>query len=899
VTPVDDQSFAEIPQGLISGDELDILALLRFALERRDFEGKIIKGDGRSTTGVETADPNGLPKARWYEATSFMEAEPERIREMVVTFLGAAHANQLEIVLWIRGEPGGIVFRYAVVIPDGRDSECASNFELMLKGAFPGIKLVNLSSKEVLKEKLNNQLASFRARHAAGLLVGIPSERVDTPIETRLDEILNGLAGRCFDVLVQATPASAQDVDLAVSNLGFVADLAHRLTRQQISVSDSQSLSASLTEGYSNSRSATRTRNWSTTQTEATSKITNSGTTVLAALCGAALGAASGAPPGPQLGMMLGSAVGNFVDPPRHQSQSTSTTTGEAFSEQVGDVKSESKTQGETVQKGISLSQEQLNRQAGLIGEVAEAHLKRIRQMKRFGGWHVSVCVAANKQEDLRLTGSLLSGALRGDLSDLEAPRLLFAEKEACRGLLDGAARFRIARLARAAHPLIPGGEQPKSFLSSEELAHWFRPPSSPVVGVDVRPAVRFAASTARVDSEKSLRLGHLIASGRPLEKSQIELPLNEIARHCFIAGTTGSGKTTTVTQILSQLAEQQIPFLVLEPAKTEYRAFFDSLRERGLNPLRLTLREGSAPWEQRLQFNPWRVPFGTPLGRYIEGMKILIRSCFTMHESLPQILERAIFKLYADQGWTDLSEIVSESHGRRFPTFADFVTKQTEGSKSFIGRIVEELGYSSEPQRNLTAAVTVRLESFTRGMKLALFNGEGDGLQEIFGRPVFVELADLNEPDIKRFLLGAIVLRLAADLQARNPGFSDSSLQHVTVLEEAHHFLREAVGYGPGAELARESNLLLADAFAEMRSYGEGILVADQAPAELSPAVLRNTNIKIAHRLMYQQDCDAMGDAMGLDDSQKRQLRALDTGECIVQAASIPRPVQCQIERP
>jgi DNA helicase HerA-like ATPase len=362
------------------------------------------------------------------------------------------------------------------------------------------------------------------------------------------------------------------------------------------------------------------------------------------------------------------------------------------------------------------------------------------------------------------------------------------------------------------------------------------------------------------------------------------------------VAGTTGSGKTTTVTQILSQIAEKGIPFLVLEPAKTEYRFFFKHLQGRGMNPLRLTMRDGAEPWERRLRFNPWKVPHGIPLGRYIEGIKILVRSCFAMQESLPQILERAIFEVYAEQGWSDLSEIVSPTDTRRFPTFSDFLAKKPGGTKSLIGTVVEKLGYGADPQKNLTAALTVRLESFTRGLKQSLFCGGEDAFGEMFTRAIFVELTDLNEPDIKRFVLGALVMRLASELQVRAQGDASGGLRHVTVLEEAHHFLREAVGHGPGAELARESNLLLADALAEMRGYGEGIVVADQAPAELSPAVLRNTNIKIAHRLLYRQDCDAMGDAMGLDEAQKKQLRSLDSGECLVQSASIPRPVQCQI---
>lgn len=859
--------------------------MIRFALERRQFDGARID---------EIPAPIGFGKALWFEAKSFMESEPERIREMVVTFLGAAHANDLKIALWLRGTSSGIVFRYAVIIPETQEPEIGSDFERMLQGAFPGIKLASLDDHQAGK-----QLASVKDRCAAGLLVGIPSERAETPVEKRLDDILNGLAGRCFDVLIQAAPASRPDVDLAVTNLGVVADLAHRLTKQQISVSGSQSLSESVSLGISESTSASQTKNWSTTVTEGETEVSKSSATLLATVGGAVLGAMFGGPPGAEAGTLVGSALGQGSSSSKQKTKSTSRSGGESNSVQTSTGTTKTDTTGKSVQKGFSLSVEQLNRQAGLIGEVAETHLKRIRQMKRFGGWHVSVCIAADVQRDLRLTASLLSGALRGDLSDLEAPRLLIAGENARASLLEGASRLQIARLDLKPHPLIPGGEQPKSFLSSEELSHWFRPPASPVVGVDVRPAVRFAATTSQVCSTRSLRLGHLIASGRHLKQSKVALPFGEIARHCFVAGTTGSGKTTTVIQILSQLAEQGVPFLVLEPAKTEYRAFFDHLRGQGKNPLRLTLRDGTGPGERRLHFNPWRVPPGTPLGRYIEGIKILLRSCFAMQESLPQILERAIFEVYSELGWTDLSEIVGEQDGRRFPMFDDFVEKKPDGTKSFIARVVEKLGYSSEPQRNLTAAMTVRLESFTRGMKKALFSGEEDPLGEIFSRPVFVELADLNEPDIKRFLLGAIVMRLAAQLQPSKPNAPASLLKHLTVLEEAHHFLREAVGHGPGAELARESNLLLADAFAEMRGYGEGILVADQAPAELSPAVLRNTNIKIAHRLMYQQDCDAMGDAMGLDDSQKRQLRSLDTGECIIQSASIARPVQCQIENP
>jgi hypothetical protein len=895
---------------LMSQGEVDILGVVRFALERRQFD------DARISA---VPFPDGAPRtARWFEAISFMETEPDRLRELVVTLLGAAHSYGLELVLWLHGEPHGISFRYGVLVPEesGGTSSLGPDFQRMLEGAFPGIRLSNMPTGSPT-DRLQEDLVGLQTKAAAGLLVGIPCEREETPVETRLDDVLNGLAGRAFDLVIQATPAERHEIDLAVSNLSVVADLSHRLTRQQLAISDSAAFTSSVTEGVNMSWSSSETLNWSTSASTGTSRqVAGHHSAGMGAAAGAVLGgiigAVVGAPSGPgapatavagaKVGALVGGhagrQLGRALKPPVQETKTTGTSHGRSESTQQGGGNSSSRTDGHSRQWGQSVSIERLNRQAGLIEEIAEAHLKRARQMKSFGGWYVSVCVATSSEGDLRLASSLLAGALRGDLSYLETPRLIIAEKPAVHPLLQQTAKFRGTRFGAVPHPLLPRGEQPSTLLSSGELAQWFRPPSSPVVGVDVRPAVTFAATAPRYENEKILRLGHLVASGRHLQRSPVFLPTKELARHCFVAGTTGAGKTTTLVQILSQLANQGIPFLVVEPAKTEYRALFEELVANNKRPLRLTLRGEKGPYEQPLRLNPWKAPAGTLLGRHVEGMKVLLRSCFAMQESLPQILERAIFDLYSKLGWSDLSEVVPIKTDRRFPTFADFVAKAPGGTVTFLQEVVRGLHYRAEVTGNLTAAVTVRMESFLRGIKGHLFSEEDDPFDDILNRPTFIELADLNEPDIKRFLLGAIVLRLASELQARHARTPATTLRHVTVLEEAHHFLRTAVGHGPGAELARESNLLLADAFAEMRGYGEGIIVADQAPAELAPAVLRNTNIKIAHRLMYQDDCDAMGDAMGLNDAQKLQLRMLGAGECVIQAPSIPRPIQCRVQK-
>ena len=894
---------------LIVEEQVDVVGLLRHALERRSFDGAMV---------LSVPALVGRPRnVRFFEAVSFMETEAERLGELVITLLGAAHAADMEVVLWLHGESDGVRFRYGVVRAEGDEAHAGgANFQRMLEGVFPGVTLRSMT--EGPGEQLDRDLIALKeARPAAGLVLGIPSERSETPVETRLDDVLNGLAGRPFDLLVQAKVAPNKDVLVAEQNLAHIANLSHQLNKQQLSSSDSVSVSESIAQGMSTSWSQTETKSWSTSESNATSTqvkghhARGAGTAV-GAMLGGLLGAVFGAPAGPGavataaggakvgaiLGGVIGGAVGGAVVPPVQATSTTSTNDGTSSAQQAGGGANETTTTGVAQQWGRSVSVERLNRQAGLIGELAELHLKRARQMRSFGAWQVSIHLATPSESDLGLAFSLFAGALRGDNTHLESLKLVRAHPDAVGALLARASAFSPASFDAVPHALIPNGEQPSTLLSSEELAHWFRPPSSPVVGVEVRPQVSFGTSAQPPTSHApSIRLGRLVASGRTLSRAAVAFRTTDLLRHCFIAGTTGAGKTTTVRNILLQLAEQNIPFLVVEPAKTEYRDLFDELVRRKKRPLRLTLRGAQLPDDRGLQLNPWRVPAGAVLGRHVEAMKLLLRSCFAMQESLPQILERAIFDLYGAMGWTDLSSIVLDPSPHRFPTFRDFVAEGEKGADSFLKRTVRSIGYHSEANANLTAAITVRLQSFSRGLKGHLFGDEDGQFDEIFSRPTFIELADLNEPDIKRFFLGALVVRLATELEVRHRRSPLEGLRHVVVLEEAHHFLRDSVGNGPGADLARESNTLLADAFAEMRAFGEGIIVADQAPAELAPAVLRNTNLKIAHRLLYEQDCAAMGNAMGLDEAQRKQLRSLQPGECVVHGPAFGRPVQCKVD--
>lgn len=106
-------------------------------------------------------------------------------------------------------------------------------------------------------------------------------------------------------------------------------------------------------------------------------------------------------------------------------------------------------------------------------------------------------------------------------------------------------------------------------------------------------------------------------------------------------------------------------------------------------------------------------------------------------------------------------------------------------------------------------------------------------------------------------------------------------ALHHLTVLEEAHNLLKRTSveGASESSNLLGKSVEMIANAIAEMRTYGEGFVIVDQAPGLLDMAAIRNTNTKIIMRLPDQSDRELVGKAANLNDSQIMELAKLPCG--------------------
>lgn len=392
------------------------------------------------------------------------------------------------------------------------------------------------------------------------------------------------------------------------------------------------------------------------------------------------------------------------------------------------------------------------------------------------------------------------------------------------------------------------------------------------VPGIEVRepmPDFEPGGRRAQIKSDE-IHLGSFQRGGA------VTVRIKDLARHGLIAGLPGSGKTNTCLYLLSQLQERHVPFLVIEPAKTEYRGL---IRQPDFeNLLVFTLGdETTAPF----RLNPFELLPGVRLEVHLEALNVAINAAMPQFGVLPSIIEEALEEIYTAKGWqlTDTGpETDATGPNRRlFPTLAEFYHAAVQA--------VTSRGYRGELNDNIQAAVKGRIGSLLRGSKGRMFNCRRSISPDLlFGQPVVLELDSLND-DAKglamMFLL--ILLREHRQMQARRSAETSAGLRHLLLIEEAHRIMENVASVG-NTEVAADTRAkavrMISDFLVEMRAYGQGVLIAEQSPEKLAPDAVRNTNLKIGHMLPGRQDREALAAAMIMDEAQERFMGKLRVGQ-------------------
>lgn len=328
---------------------------------------------------------------------------------------------------------------------------------------------------------------------------------------------------------------------------------------------------------------------------------------------------------------------------------------------------------------------------------------------------------------------------------------------------------------------------------------------------------------------------------------------------------------------------DDSVHFLVVEPAKGEYKGAFggrEDVAVYGTNP-QLT---------ELLRINPFSFPVGDiHVLEHLDRLVEIFNVCWPMYAAMPAILKDACERAYVAAGW-DLAESVNQYDDRLFPTFADILEQ--------IKIVVNETEYSADTSGDYKGALVTRVKSLTTGLNGQIFTPDALRDEDLFDKNVIVDLSRVGSTETKALLMGLLVMKLQEYRMARQKG-TDSSLRHVTVLEEAHHLLKRTSTEqsSDSANLLGKSVEMLGNAIAEMRTYGEGFIIADQAPGLMDMAVIRNTNTKIIMRLPDQGDRELVGKAAGLNDDQIKELAKLPMGVAAVYQNEWLAPVLCKID--
>lgn len=421
--------------------------------------------------------------------------------------------------------------------------------------------------------------------------------------------------------------------------------------------------------------------------------------------------------------------------------------------------------------------------------------------------------------------------------------------------------------------------------LTGKELAYSLNFPKRSVTGFPVLECAEFARDVVKYDGRErgdAIRIGDVFHMRR-VEPTEVDLSLNSLASHVFVTGSTGSGKSNTVYRMIDAAYDLGVKFLVVEPAKGEYKEVFGGLPDVsvfGTNPKVAPL----------LRLNPFSFPGGVHVLEHLDRLVELFNVCWPMYAAMPAVLKDAVERSYRDCGWDLVGSVNAYGEGL-YPSFKDVARNVRE--------IIESSEYDEENKGAYKGSLLTRLQSLTAGLNGLILSDKGLSDQELFDKNVIIDLSRVGSSETRSLLMGLLVLKLQEYRSSERTGMN-AGLRHLTVLEEAHNILRRTSTEqtSDGANLQGKSVEMLTNAIAEMRTYGEGFVIVDQAPGLLDMAVIRNTNTKVIMRLAEQGDRELVGRAANLTDEQIVEVSRLPQGVAAVYQNEWVQPVLCKIDR-
>lgn len=852
------------------------------------------------------------------------------------------NGKETDVYLGVRNEPKKM-----------QGQEAGALLENVFKGHFSGSLLNFTKGDEVERLMFNLNQTQNHVSPSVTAITGVPSLAVDERehFMQGLEKFIDAVEGKSYQALILAEPIGAQQLNLIQRGYENVATQLSPLLKQSLSFGQNESESVGLsigesinqsfgtslgltetkstnesqtitetsgthkshTETFGTHKSYTDTTSQSSTAPTMMSKVGMIGSSAI----GAGLGFMLGGPIGMGLGGSLGGTFGSAFSRTESTSYSRSNTEGSSHSlantdgsshslanaKQFGSSSSTSKNVGTTqtdsygntrtdslttnVGSSRQVTFEMVDKSVEQLLKQVDHQLERIAEARRFGAWHTAAYFISDSTYSSGSLASIFLGLMRGQDSNSENFALTTWNSDKSRMLLPWLANLTHPRLmSELSRNLGIPYLTPATLVSGKEMAIQLSLPRRSTSTVTVVESQSFGRSIQTTDTisgvekaSKSIHLGTIRHLWQDT-KQAVDLDVQKLSSHIFVTGSTGSGKSNTVYQILDQLNKNDVKFMVIEPAKGEYKNVFghrEDVLVLGTNPTQAQL----------LKINPFKFPKGVHVLEHIDRLVEIFNVCWPMYAAMPAVLKDAMLEAYRASGWNlDLSYNIYSDE--LFPTFKDLLFQ--------LENVINQSAFSQEVKSNYIGSLVTRVKSLTNGLNGQIFSSIEIENETLFDQNVIVDLSRIGSQETKSLIMGILVMRLS-EYRMSSSGMNQA-LKHVTVLEEAHNILKRTSTEqsSEGANVVSKAVEMLSNAIAEMRTYGEGFIIADQSPSAVDISAIRNTNTKIVMRLPDEADRRLAGKASGLTDEQLDEIAKLPKGVAIIYQNDWLEPVLCKI---
>lgn len=543
--------------------------------------------------------------------------------------------------------------------------------------------------------------------------------------------------------------------------------------------------------------------------------------------------------------------------------KSLATMSGKMLGGAVGFNFSRTRTQSQT----YSNSLERLNRYAEAYEEALKEEEARLQRAQSEGAWRSVTFLLAEDSDTFRFAASMFKTALT-ERYDAHEPFRIVPLANRSDDWLDAVSSI----------PQTLDGEEIGTILTSSEFSSFMCLPAESHPGVDIRSTRRYSVNPETLYDKPSVVLGALCDREVAIA-NDFGITTADLRAHTLVTGLTGMGKSTTIREVLAQAG---VPFLVLEPAKSEYR----SLHIDG-EPIRVYTAgdESVVP----LRINPFELSPGDTVHSHIDALGAILNSAFPMEGPMAALVEQGLVRAYENAGW-DIASGASPANGA-VPTMDSFYND--------LATVIDEQKLSGDYGSNIRGALLTRINSLRIGPRGRLFNSETPfDIEDLLSRPTVIEMKKVGNDESKAFLTGILMLRIYKYFESIG---ESNALRNLLVLEEAHRVFKRESGKSNslvGNNTAQHAVEIFENILSEVRAYGLGIVIADQLPLRLSEGAIKNTNLKIAHRLGAREDAEEIGGSMGLDIGHSAFLNRLKVGEALVHCSSLSEPVHVCVRK-